>query len=295
MVRHVDALTAATLKNLRGEWWDAQFSDFLQETLKPRPGTRILDVGCGDGTAELSLGRSRISQLRLFGIDREFSRVVRAAAEGQSHNYRLGLAAADVARLPFATGAFDATFCVAVLQHVNQVGRAVEELARVTRPGGRVLAVEPDNSGRYWYSSAEAGADAYLDASRFFAAVGAARGDSTDPAVGPRLSAIFADAGIEPVSVQLFPVSVTHIGPPVATVWQARRDAVTKALASTNDPTATSLGARYLDTLDRYEREATRAGARFVEIQNTMLFATVGQRSEAPVVRHIEMAAAARA
>src|SRR5207247_7163322 len=98
MARHLDALTASTLKHLRGEWWDAQFSDFLQETLKPRPGTRILDVGCGDGTAELSLGRSRISQLRLFGIDREFSRVVRATAEGQSHNYRLGLAAADVAR-----------------------------------------------------------------------------------------------------------------------------------------------------------------------------------------------------
>ena len=42
MARHLDALTASTLKNLRAQWWDSQFSEFLQETLRPRPGTRIL-------------------------------------------------------------------------------------------------------------------------------------------------------------------------------------------------------------------------------------------------------------
>ena len=62
MARHVDALTAATLKNLREQWWDTEFSTFLQDTLRPRPGNRILDVGCGEGTAELSLGRLRVSQ-----------------------------------------------------------------------------------------------------------------------------------------------------------------------------------------------------------------------------------------
>jgi SAM-dependent methyltransferase len=280
MARHLDALTASTLKNLRAQWWDAQFSEFLQETLKPRPGTRILDVGCGDGTAEVSLGRSRISQLRLFAIDRDVARVTRAAIEGRSHNYRLGVAAAAAETLPFVTGAFDATFCVAVLQHVKDVGRAVAELARVTRPGGRVLAVEPDNSARYWYSSSRAGADAFADASRFLAAAANARGDATDPAVGPRLSAIFTDAGLEPISVQLFPVSVTNLGTPERSVWTARRDAVDRELASTPDATVAALGARYLETLARYEREAAREGATFVEIQNTMLFATVGQRVE---------------
>jgi SAM-dependent methyltransferase len=280
MARHLDALTAATLKNLRAQWWDAQFSEFLRETLKPRPGTRILDVGCGDGTAEVSLGRSRISQLRLFAIDRDVTRVTRAAMEGRSHNYRLGVAAAEAEALPFVNGAFDATFCVAVLQHVKDVGRAVGELARVTRPGGRVLTVEPDNSARYWYSSSPAGADAFADASRFFAAAAAARGDATDPAVGPRLSAIFTDAGLEPLSVQLFPVSVSHIGAPARAVWTARREAVTRELASTSDAAVASLGARYLETLSRYEHAAAREGATFVEIQNTMLFATVGQRVE---------------
>ena len=101
MARHVDALTAATLKNLREQWWDTEFSTFLQDTLRPRPGNRILDVGCGEGTAELSLGRLRVSQLALFAIDRNLQRVAHTAAEGRSHNYRLQLAGADVTRLPF--------------------------------------------------------------------------------------------------------------------------------------------------------------------------------------------------
>lgn len=283
MARHVDALTAATLKNLREQWWDAQFSEFLHDTLRPRPGTRILDVGCGEGTAELALARLRISQLRLFAIDLDAARVRRAAAEARSHNNKLGLAAAEASRLPFATGAFDATFCVAVLQHVNQASQAVMELARVTRVGGRVLAVEPDNSARYWYSSEASGNDAFITASRFFAAAAAARGDATEAAIGPRLSAIFADAGIEPMSVQLFPVSVTHIGPPEPAVWAARRAAVARTASATAGSLVASLAAEYRAALDRYEQDAGRAGAHFVEIQNTMLFATVGERTDVAV------------
>jgi SAM-dependent methyltransferase len=295
MARHVDALTAATLKNLREQWWDDEFSEFLQDTLRPRPGNKILDVGCGDGTAELSLGRLRISQLKLFAIDRNFARVQRAAAEGRSHNYRLALAGADVTQLPFGTGVFDATFCVAVLQHVSDVEGAVDELARVTRPGGRVLTVEPDNSARYWHSSLASGERVFDLATRFFAAVGASRGDTTDAAVGPRLSAVFARHGIEPLSVQLFPVSVTHLGPPPASVWTSRQEAIDRALSGITDDGVIALGRHYRDALRRYEQDVARAGASAVEIQNTMLFATLGQRREAEMEATREVASVARA
>jgi len=297
MARHVDALTSATLKNLREQWWDSEFSAFLQETLRPRPGNRILDVGCGEGTAEMSLGRLRISQLALFAIDRNLQRVAHTAAEGRSHNCRLHLAGADVSRLPFQTGVFDATFCVAVLQHVNDLAHAVRELARVTRPGGRVLAVEPDNAARYWYSASPIGGEAFAQAQRFFSAVRRARGDGTEAAVGPHVSAIFARSGIEPVSVQLFPVSVTHIGRPPASLWQARRDAVSVALGDVDDKAAIAEGRIYLDTLARYEDDAVEAGPNFVEIQNTMLFATLGERTSVamdPVPGHSSFVLAQR-
>ena len=104
MPRHVDALTAPTLKHLRDRWWDNDFSEFLRETLRPRPGTRILDVGCGDGTAEVMLGRLHISQVTLFAVDRELDQAKGTAQAGSAHNIRLYVAAADALCLPFGDG-----------------------------------------------------------------------------------------------------------------------------------------------------------------------------------------------
>ena len=69
MTAAIDSLTSATLKDLRERWWDDNFTEFLAETLRPRPGNRILDVGCGEGLGEVSIGRLHISQVRLIGID----------------------------------------------------------------------------------------------------------------------------------------------------------------------------------------------------------------------------------
>lgn len=280
MPRHVDALTSPTLKHLRERWWDSDFSEFLRETLRPRPGTRILDVGCGEGTAELSLGRLQISQVSLFAIDRKIERARQTLVAGTSHNIKLKVASADAHALPFAGDAFDSAFCVAVLQHSPDVARVVSELARVTKPGGRVVVVEPDNAARYWYSSSPAGRKAYDVGTRLFAAMAQARNDATDPSVGPKLPAIFDAAGLEPLWVNLFPVSVTRMGPPPADVWQGRRRAVQAMADAAPDASLRGLVTEYSAALDAYEKDASTSGPGFVEIQNTMLFATVGQKAE---------------
>jgi SAM-dependent methyltransferase len=273
----IDALTSATLKHLRESWWDDAFTAFLAETLAPRPGNRILDVGCGEGLAQVAIGRLHISQLRLVGIDLAASKVAAARQETISHNQRVGFAAADARRLPFKDGVFDSIYCVAVLQHIDEIDTAVREFARVTVPRGRVLAVEPDNSARYGFSSTPAGRRAFELSAQFFIALAGARGDRS--AIGPNLPGMFARHGIEPLSVRLFPVSQTWLGPPEPTVWQARRAAVEMSLRSAKSDAAAWLGREYLDVLTSYEREANEAGSSFVEIQNTMLFATVGQKA----------------
>ena len=106
----IDALTSATLKHLRESWWDDAFTAFLAETLAPRPGNRILDVGCGEGLAEVAIGRLHISQLRLVGIDLAASKVAAARQETISHNQRVGFAAADARCLPFKDGVFDSIY-----------------------------------------------------------------------------------------------------------------------------------------------------------------------------------------
>lgn len=279
MALSIDALTSPTLKYLRERWWSDDFTEFLAETLRPRPGNRILDVGCGEGTAEVRIGRLHVSQIRLVGVDLMIERVMVARRQTAAHNQRVGFATADACHLPFRDGVFDSTFCVAVLQHIGDADAAVGEFARVTSADGRVLAVEPDNSARYSYSATPAGQKAFDMSARFFAALAAARGDVTDAAVGPRLPALFARHGIEPIDVRLFPVSQTRLGVPPADVWARRRAAVEQAIEQAPTDVVRALGREYLEILVSYAAEAANAGSAFVEIQNTMLFAAVGQKT----------------
>ncbi len=281
MSRELDALTSSTLKHLREQWWTDTFTEFLVETLRPRAGRRILDVGCGIGLAEISLARMRISQVELFGVDLLVDRLLAATEATRGINAHVNYAAADACSLPFGNGVFDSTFCVAVLQHIRDVGAAVAELARVTRDGGRLLIVEPDNDARYWFSSLPSGMDVFAMGQRFFTALALARGESPAAQTGPLVPGLLRNHGIQPVSVQLFPVTVSHLGPPEKQLWDARREAVTAAMAKAPDESLRRLGSDYLKGIEQYARDAAAAGTSFVEIQNTMLFATVGQRAEA--------------
>jgi SAM-dependent methyltransferase len=278
--RTVDALTSATLKHVRDEWWDDAFTAFLVERLRPRAGNRILDVGCGTGTAELRLSRLRVSQVTLIGVDMLADRTAIAERAADGHNMRASFAAADACHLPFPDGTFDSTFCVAVLQHIADPAVALREFVRVTRPGGRIVAVEPDNASRYWYSSAPEGMRAFGAARTFFEALARARGETLEPRIGPQLPTLFTSLEIEPLEIQLFPVSVSRLGPPEAPVWSTRRAAIDAAVASASDSSVASAAQDYLRALDEYRAAASSAGPGFVEIHSTLLFGVVGQRQE---------------
>lgn len=280
MIEHTDALTSPTLKHLRAHWWTDAFTAFLAETLRPKAGMRILDVGCGTGTAEVNLARLRMSQLDLVGVDLSTARVSDALTATRYMNATVGFAAADACRLPFPAATFDATFCVAVLQHIAEVPQALAECARVIKPGGRFLAVEPDNAARYWFSSLPSGMAAFEKARQFFAAAASSGRETAPPAVGALLPGLLAAAGIRPLSVRLFPVFASALGAPPATLWEGRRKAARAAIDAATDEPVRALGKEYLAAIEEYARAAEAAGPAFVEIQNTLLIATVGQRED---------------
>lgn len=280
MPRELDALTSLTLKHLREQWWKRPFTEFLVDTLRPRAGERILDVGCGTGIAEVSLSRLRLSQVGLYGVDLLVPRVQAAAKAARGMNAHARYAAADATQLPFRDGVFDSSYCVAVLQHVGDVSAALAELARVTRPGGHILVVEPDNTARYWFSSVHSGQEAFDVGRRFFTALSAARGESPAAQTGPLIPGMFPQHGIEPESVHVFPVSVSHLGSPEPEVWNARREAVAAEIDRAPGESLRRLGTDFLKAIDAYAGDAGTADSGFVEIQNTMLFATVGRRVE---------------
>ena len=76
----------------------------------------------------------------------------------------------------------------------------------------------------------------------------------------------------------MFPVSGARLGAPTEEIWENRRASVAAEIEKAPNESIRRLGQDYLKVLDRYAAAATAAGPGFVEIQNAMLFATVGQR-----------------
>jgi hypothetical protein len=70
------------------------------------------------------------------------------------------------------------------------------------------------------------------------------------------------------------------MGPPPPAVWQGRREAAHRIAEQVADSSVRALAEEYEALLERYAQEAAAAGPGFVEIQNTMLFAAVGQKPE---------------
>jgi SAM-dependent methyltransferase len=100
----------------------------FSESLKP--DSRVLDAGAGEGNYKAHFAKHRYCGLDLGIGD---------TAWDYSRLDVLG----DLAHLPFEDGVFDACLNVVTLEHVREPAQVVCELARVLRPGGRLLLIAP--------------------------------------------------------------------------------------------------------------------------------------------------------
>ena len=81
---------------------------------------------------------------RTFGIDISEPTVIQATAAFTRVSAPLHAAAADVRALPFADGSFDAIYSMGTIEHFDETERAVAEMARVLKPGGRAVIGVPN-------------------------------------------------------------------------------------------------------------------------------------------------------
>jgi ubiquinone/menaquinone biosynthesis C-methylase UbiE len=98
---------------------------------------RILDAGCGNGRYSKYLLRWADHDAVIAGFD--LSQRMLKRARRRLHSPRINHVAADLTRIPFATGLFDAVVCGYVLEHLPDPRPGLAELARVMRPGGKML------------------------------------------------------------------------------------------------------------------------------------------------------------
>ncbi len=105
----------------------------------PNP-SRVLDVGCGRGTATIALARAfPTAAVLAVDLSPALLSVVRSRMIAERHRAAL-LAVADFHRLPLPAQAFDlavASFC---LYHAHDPAAVIAEIARCLRPDGRLIA-----------------------------------------------------------------------------------------------------------------------------------------------------------
>ncbi len=104
-----------------------------RKMLDLRPGERVLDLATGTGVSTVELGKSGA-----YCVAADFSQGMLRAGRYR----RLPMVAGDATVLPFADGVFDAVTISYGLRNVSDTAGALREMARVTRPGGRLVVSE---------------------------------------------------------------------------------------------------------------------------------------------------------
>jgi len=101
-------------------------------------GARVLDVGTGPGILPRELLRRR-PDLTVIGVDLSADMIAAATRNLAPFGGRAGAVIGDVTDLPFPDDSFDLVVTSLSLHHWDRVDAAAPELARVLRPGGRIL------------------------------------------------------------------------------------------------------------------------------------------------------------
>lgn len=171
--------------------------------LDPRPGQRLIDIGCGPGFLTVDLSRAVGDSGEVVGIDP--SADMRAAASRRcSSRDNVTILEGDANDLRCADASADGAVSVQVFEYVADIPGALAEAARVLRPGARLVIGDIHWDSLVWPSG---------DPARMARVIAAWDDHLADRCVPERLPALMRDAGFVVEAVAPFTVCDTVIRP----------------------------------------------------------------------------------
>jgi demethylmenaquinone methyltransferase / 2-methoxy-6-polyprenyl-1,4-benzoquinol methylase len=132
-----DLLNRAMTAGLDGRWRRAAAA-----AADLAAGDLALDVCTGTGDLALELAHRTTPSGEVVGVDFAEEMIARARAKAARRGSAARFAAADALALPFDDGAFDAATVAFGVRNLDDLDAGLAEMARVVRPGGRVVVLE---------------------------------------------------------------------------------------------------------------------------------------------------------
>ena len=155
--------------------------------MRLRPGQTALDVGCGTGDDAARVADRVGEGGSVLGIDFSAAMVEECTKRWAGGARPLRFAVGDVHALDLPDASFDAVRADRMFQHLAEPERALSELVRVTRPGGRVVISDPDWGTYIMDATPTPAVRRYLEY---------ARGQARNPWIGRQLYGLFHAAGL---------------------------------------------------------------------------------------------------
>lgn len=109
-----------------------------------QPGQSLLDAGCGTGDDLLGIHQGMQGQVQLSGVDLDAETLKVARQRAESAGAEIDFQQADLTSLPYTDASFDVVRSDRVFQHLLDPMGVLNEMIRVTRTDGHVVAIDVD-------------------------------------------------------------------------------------------------------------------------------------------------------
>jgi SAM-dependent methyltransferase len=184
--RSFDRLDTSSLPTVR------DYKEVSYALLKAGAGSRVLDVGCGLGDDVRRLAAFAPDSC-VVGLDASAATIGAARARSLDCGARVQFHVGSIYSLPFPNQSFDAVRADRVLHFLNDPARAIADMKRVLKPGGRLVASEPDNGSIVIDAGDQVLTGRLLEHRR-------KKNDALMPGIS--LGRLFAEAGLRRVELQ---------------------------------------------------------------------------------------------